>query len=662
MKKPIRYSAALLTAVLLVGAAISLGLYHWDNKYTAALPGGEGYNVLQDPERIAFLVDGWEYYPGQLLGPEDFASQDTSPLYTYIGQYSNFSAQLGSPYGQATYRLVLRNPGQPVEVAVYLQELLCAARIYINGQRVGEQGSVEPYEPRVIDGVYAFTAGESTEIIIQCANYSHYYSGLYYPPAIGTPGTVARMIAVRMMVYGFLCFASLAIALFNLIQWAYSKNRMARWMGLLCLMFALQVCYPFIRILGVPMVRLLYMLEDVCASVVLLCAIWMAGTLSGAAEKNFHRRVALPAAVAACVYSGLFPLVILPYAPQIINAYGILLSIWKMAAGVYLLLLAGLALRTDRYSGIYLLCAAGLNGLWLVVSVCTINRMEPIFGAWLQEYGGFALVVGYASMMMWQGVKLARENRRLTLQLQDEVDRKTRGMETLLAERRELLANLLHDLKNPLAALRGYAELVRNGGIAMDEETTAYLDALTERVKAVEERFGQLQSFSRGERRALNWEKICLNTLLEQYHASNCPDIELFGLKFELRLPEERVMIRGEREQIRVALENLCYNALSFTPPDGVIALELTRQEDVAVIAVRDTGAGIPPEVLPHVFERGFSMRAEGEGDGLGLYIVRLIALEHNGTVDVQSQPGKGSAFFLRLPVLAEGTVLDEKD
>ena len=72
---------------------------------------------------------------------------------------------------------------------------------------------MEPYEPRVVDGVYSFRAEGNTEIIIQCANYTHYYSGMYYPPAVGTPGSIARLISARLTVYGLLCFASLAAAL-----------------------------------------------------------------------------------------------------------------------------------------------------------------------------------------------------------------------------------------------------------------------------------------------------------------------------------------------------------------------------------------------------------------------------------------------------------------
>ena len=77
---------------------------------------------------------------------------------------------------------------------------------------------------------------------------------------------------------------------------------------------------------------------------------------------------------------------------------------------------------------------------------------------------------------------------------------------------------------------------------------------------------------------------------------------------------------------------------------------------------VRDTGAGIAPEELPHIFQRGYSCRADNSGEGLGLYIVRAIILEHGGTVQVDSQVGKGSVFTIRLPLVNPTPAPDEQD
>lgn len=129
--------------------------------------------------------------------------------------------------------------------------------------------------------------------------------------------------------------------------------------------------------------------------------------------------------------------------------------------------------------------------------------------------------------------------------------------------------------------------------------------------------------------------------------------MELFGQSFLLELPNKVLTISGDIERLRSALENLCYNAVSFTPEDGVITLSLGEEEGKALITVSDTGAGIAPEDLSRVFDRGFTNRPDGSGEGLGLYLVRAIALEHGGTVEVRSQLGKGSVFTLRLPMVS---------
>ena len=652
MIKQIGQRALLLLAAFVIGLTAYSLLYRFDNKYTSALPGGYGYNVLPENGQTAFLVDGWEYYPGQLLGPEDFAAGTPSPEYTYIGKYSNFSAHLGNPYGMATYRLRLVHTGDPSELALYLPELLCAGRIYVNGALAGEQGCLEPYVPQIIDSLYILPFAQEIELIIQCANYSHYYSGMYYPPAVGTLNAILGMVTTRLLVYGILCFVSLAFALTHLTQWLLGRDSPTRWMGLLSLAFGLQVCYPFLRALGVPVIRPLYALEDTCSHLALLCAILLAGELTGMAEHRFHRRAAIPLSVGLCIFGMVFPLVILPHAPLFINAYGSLLFFWKLGLGLYLVVLAGLSLDQNGPLGRHLMLATGLYGLSVAASVLTVNYFEPAQGAWLEEYGGFILVTGFVALVVRRGVLLVRENRRLTLYLQEEVERKTQRMETLLEERRELLAHLLHDIKNPLAALRVYAELVRSGNVALDRETARYLDALSERAGAVEERFGQLQDFSRGEHGVFQQESLCLNTFLQQFYQQNRPDMELSDVTFSLALPAEPLWVRGSEDRLRTALENLCYNALSFTPEDGVITLALRREGQLAAITVRDTGHGIPPEDLPHVFTRGFTRRDDNSGDGLGLYIVRTVALEHNGSVDAVSQPGKGSLFTLRLPLL----------
>jgi signal transduction histidine kinase len=104
-------------------------------------------------------------------------------------------------------------------------------------------------------------------------------------------------------------------------------------------------------------------------------------------------------------------------------------------------------------------------------------------------------------------------------------------------------------------------------------------------------------------------------------------------------------------------LSNLLSNAVKFTPPGGEVRVSIDRRDDVAEIRVEDTGEGIPAEHLPHIFDRFYRVRGAGEqaspekGLGLGLSFVAWIVRAHGGSVDVQSEPGRGTTFIVSLPL-----------
>ena len=654
MKKQKISSACLALALAALWCLGFAALWRWDNKYTAALPALPGVNVLEAGEEASprFLVDGWEYYPGRLLAPGDFAG--VSPAgYLYAGEEPNFSAALGSPYGEATYRLTLRWTGEePVQLSLWLPEIPSASRVYIGGALAGEAGSVDPYRPLIQDRVYSFQLAGETEIVIQAANHSHYYGGLYYPPAVGSPQAVAQMAATRMAVYGLLCFSSLAAALSTLGLWALGgreKDPVALLFGLLCGAFGVRVLYPFLRMLGIPSVRMLYGLEDLAGAGVLLCALALTARLSRLDSSALYRRAVLPAGAFFGAASVVFPLFILPYATFLINWYGAAVTLWKLLASLWMTAAAFSGL--SRYRGL-LLSGSVLFGLSQLISAVSVNRFEPIRGAWPEEYGGFLLAAAFAVLMARKGRDLSRENLRLTRHLQEEVERKTASLEAVVQERRQLLAQIVHDIKNPAASIRGYTDLILSQGVELDEETREYLSAIQGRMDVLEEHFQLLRDFSRDDPSAEKAEALSLNQLLADFHRRNLPDLEMGGQTFLLRLPREELQAKGRRRQLWRVLENLCYNALSFTPEGGQIILSLEREGDRALLEVADTGCGIAPEDLPHLFERGFSRRKDGLGSGLGLYIARSIVLEHGGEISAASRPGGGALFQIRLPVL----------
>jgi len=129
--------------------------------------------------------------------------------------------------------------------------------------------------------------------------------------------------------------------------------------------------------------------------------------------------------------------------------------------------------------------------------------------------------------------------------------------------------------------------------------------------------------------------------------------------EFKLSLVDEPVIVMGRQDQLRQVLINLLENALKFTPKDGLISVSLERSENEVTLIVRDTGIGIPPEDLPHLFERFHRGRnvSEYAGNGLGLAIVKAIVSAQSGSVTVQSEPRQGTLVTISLPVYKGGTV-----
>jgi signal transduction histidine kinase len=136
----------------------------------------------------------------------------------------------------------------------------------------------------------------------------------------------------------------------------------------------------------------------------------------------------------------------------------------------------------------------------------------------------------------------------------------------------------------------------------------------------------------------------------------------LAGSRVHVHLKEiDQLEVQGDRDRLKQVLLNLVSNAIQYTPQDGDVTLSLARVTDQARLTVRDTGPGIPAEDLPHIFERFYRAeksrtRARYGGFGLGLSIAHWIVEHHGGRIEVESKDGKGTMFFIWLPLDGKGT------
>ncbi len=220
---------------------------------------------------------------------------------------------------------------------------------------------------------------------------------------------------------------------------------------------------------------------------------------------------------------------------------------------------------------------------------------------------------------------------------------------------REFVADVSHELRTPIAALRMYNELLREGTVD-DATRVEFLQRSTEQIRRLEWLSTNLLDLSRIDAGIFPLD-IGVGDLRDPIQAVVQAHSEVAmnrGIALESEAPGDPVELRFDRERIIQLLTNLVGNALKFTPRGGSVWVRLTEGADGAVIEVRDTGPGIPPDELPRVFERFYRGTNTGDaratGSGLGLAIVRSIVEMHRGEIDVVSEEGNGTAFRISLP------------
>jgi len=228
------------------------------------------------------------------------------------------------------------------------------------------------------------------------------------------------------------------------------------------------------------------------------------------------------------------------------------------------------------------------------------------------------------------------------------------------ASRREMVANVSHDLRTPLTSLQGYLEtlLIKEGELS-EEERRHYLGLAAKHCRRLSQLTAELFELAMLESREadLHFEPFSLAELVQDV----AQKFELEAEKRELRLvteiPEGAPFVSADIALIERVLENLIENAIKYTPAGGSIRLSLILGRGRIAARVSDTGVGIPKAEIPHIFERFYRVeksRGEGsEGTGLGLAIAQRILQLHGSPIQVESEPGAGTSFTFELPIAA---------
>ncbi|MCX7855147.1 MAG: ATP-binding protein [Anaerolineae bacterium] len=218
-----------------------------------------------------------------------------------------------------------------------------------------------------------------------------------------------------------------------------------------------------------------------------------------------------------------------------------------------------------------------------------------------------------------------------------------------------------HDLRNPLQLASGFFHILLEELPPLTEMQANLAQRVTHHLKAMEQLIDELLELERievsGERRE---ELLDMAQLVHQATSEYRWQAEMKGLRLWTEVVQSIPPVRGNHRMLLQAIGNLLDNAIKYTPEGGTITLRLWEENGEVILTVQDTGVGIPPEALPHIFEHFYRAHQPGtehvSGTGLGLSLVQSIIREHHGRIWVESEgiPGKGSLFGIALPAARE--------
>jgi heavy metal sensor kinase len=234
------------------------------------------------------------------------------------------------------------------------------------------------------------------------------------------------------------------------------------------------------------------------------------------------------------------------------------------------------------------------------------------------------------------------------------------SLEQSFAQQRRFVADASHELRTPVAVIRNKAGIALLDPPQLEETVTALSEirAETERLSLL---LTDLLTLARSDEGQAQFEHevVALDRLVETVAATTEVLATQRGITLEVHVPSPVSVMGDEARLIQVVL-NLLENAIRYTKPGGCVTLVVEQTRTTVCLMIRDTGSGIAPEHLPHIFERFYRADAvrrqtEGSSSGLGLSIVAWIVRSHGGSVSVESQVDQGSCFTVLLPRMPSG-------
>lgn len=622
-----------LPVILAALVVFFLFLFYTDNKYQTPPPYGKSGIINlsgQDLNRDTpvYLIDGW------LLTDERVTDKPT-----YIGEFSNL--QRGnlsvSPHGQARYQLTLRYDGIPQVVSVDFPQLSSWYTIFLDGIPL----SLGTGSGRI---TFQLTGGDHI-LTVETLSKQGYYSGMYFPPSISTAETFLRVDDIQYFAYIAAFLLPLTLAVYTMFLWR-TGGSLGRFFGLLCCCYAVYMFRYFVFRFSMPVAPYWFLVQSLALYGMCFCVVRLTALASGVDNGKAWRWIravlfALPAVMLAMC-------LLIPVAPWAVFVHGRLTDIYYVFTFCSSAFFAVRGITAKSRESRYTLAGCLAFGMGLFANLVSANRFEPIRFLWQFEWCGLFLILIFEGMMISRSRRILKENDALTNHLEEQVKKRTEEVTQLLEERKAFFSDMAHDLKAPVFATQSFIRAIRKSGVGVDGELQGYLDQAEAKQWEMARRLNGLSTINALDKIEGERVRVSVRKMLSEIYALHHGEAEVQAVHLLVEPPKQDAFFVACPEKLNILFENLIYNALRATPPNGSILISARLEGDKIHVSVEDTGKGIPGEELPYIFDRFFVGKDYREtGTGLGLYIVQSIVTEFGGTISVCSTVGKGTKFTM---------------
>lgn len=640
----------LYVAVLLLVFAAYQPVMRLDNNYVVPEEGIADPSGLDlSRQRARIYAQNWEYYPGHLYTPHDFAQGQTiAPVFennVNPAEYGTYRVRVLLPAG-ITYGMTGRS-------------FLFSQRVFIDGQLADEVGSPgesrEETVPRTKTYAYYFTPeGEITEIIFQVANFHQRDGGGSFSFSLGQAPIVERYriqrIAGTMAVAGCL----LAIGLFFIGMFIFfARRRYFLYFACASLLIALRAMLvgdkPIMEFLPNLNWHIAIGAEYLgLVLIVVFFLLYMCSLYPGI----LHR------AVTGTVLgvSALYGLSILFTDPLFYSGFVSWYAVIWAATGLLILVQLIRRLRHGGpqewliFTGFVVFLAAAIND--------QIQHSLPVYMAWYD-----ATLMGMVVFLFMNMTALTLGFSRTESELsharaqERELRESNQMLDRLGRMKTQFMANMSHEMKTPLTVMSANAQLSK-ALLQTDgdrQEVYQSLDLISAEAQRLARLVSELLDLSSIQENQIEMQPLDFAPLLRKTADVYRALLEKRGNRLLLFLPDALPPVYGNADMLVQVLVNLLANAGAHTE-NGRIALSAAAANGAVEVEVADDGAGIPAELLPHVFER--YQKGGAGGTGLGLPLCRTIIERHGGAITAESTPETGTRIRFTLPVYEESEAL----